>query len=551
VIAVTTHRRRWLTLATALVLTAVASAWAQVTPASAANRTFVGVSTTAAGQGYVLTADTGETYAFGQVAYRGNPTSFTGKIVGIATTADGQGYVAVSSAGQVYAFGSVAYRGNPTEFLGPIAAIAVTADGQGYVVVSSAGQVYAYGSVAYRGNPTSFTGQIVGISVTADGQGYVAVSSAGQVYAYGSVGYRGNPEGFTGQITGVSATADGQGYVAVSSAGQVYAFGSVAYHGNPAGFNGQVAGISTTADGQGYAAMSSSGQVYAYGPVVYRGNGDPVPTTPPPAPPGPPSSLRERIVARGLSQNGVTENPLGSNCNPYGPCEQWCADFVSWAWRNEGVTMPRQAAVGGLWGWATGHTRAATDRPEIGDAIVYSTTSERFAHTGIVSRVLPDGQIATVEGNAGGAVDTPRGRANVAVVVSVPHAPELAFRYGRRVYGYASPVPLPSGARTVAAAAAAPPPPSAAEAQQVPVDDLPAPPYVTAALKSPAYQHMPYRARGVKIDYTGSTKTFKVRVLVRYTTSKSRAQRVYRRFLRRYHDTGKGYVVRYRRSRRL
>jgi hypothetical protein len=471
VIAVTTHRRRWLTLATALVLTAVASAWAQVTPASAANRTFVGVSTTAAGQGYVLTADTGETYAFGQVAYRGNPTSFTGKIVGIATTADGQGYVAVSSAGQVYAFGSVAYRGNPSEFLGPIAAIAVTADGQGYVVVSSAGQVYAYGSVAYRGNP--------------------------------------------------------------------------------AGFSGQIAGISTTADGQGYAAMSSSGQVYAYGPVVYRGNGDPVPTTPPPAPPGPPSSLRERIVARGLSQNGVTENPLGSNCNPYGPCEQWCADFVSWAWRNEGVTMPRQAAVGGLWGWATGHTRAATDRPEIGDAIVYSTTSERFAHTGIVSRVLPDGQIATVEGNAGGAVDTPRGRANVAVVVSVPHAPELAFRYGRRVYGYASPVPLPSGALTVAAAAAAPPPPSAAEAQQVPVDDLPAPPYVTAALKSPAYQHMPYRARGVKIDYTGSTKTFKVRVLVRYTTSKSRAQRVYRRFLRRYHDTGKGYVVRYRRSRRL
>jgi hypothetical protein len=276
-----------------------------------------------------------------------------------------------------------------------------------------------------------------------------------------------------------------------------------------------------------------------------------VTTTPPPAPPGPPSSLRERIVARGLSQNGVTENPLGSNCNPYGPCEQWCADFVSWAWRNEGVNMPRQPAVGGLWGWATGRTRAATDRPQIGDAIVYSTTSERFAHTGVVSRVLPDGQIATVEGNSGPDVATPRGRANVAVVVSVPHAPELELRYGRRVYGYASPVPLATGALSVAPAAAPPPPPSAAEAQQVPVDDLPAPPYVTAALKSPAYQHMPYRARGVKIDYTGSTKTFKVRVVVRYSASRSRARRAFRRFLRRYHDSGKGYVVRYRRSTRL
>ena len=111
---------------------------------------------------------------------------------GISVTADGSGYGLISRAGEVYAFGSVAYHGNPTGFTGNIVGISATANGKGYAAISSSGQVYAYGTVAYHGNPTGFTGNIVGISVTADGQGYGAESSIGQVYAYGTVRYWGN-----------------------------------------------------------------------------------------------------------------------------------------------------------------------------------------------------------------------------------------------------------------------------------------------------------------------------------------------------------------------
>lgn len=43
----------------------------------------------------------------------------------------------------------------------------------------------------------------------------------------------------------------------------------------------------------------------------------------------------EQVVATARSQQGVAESPANSNCTPYRkplgrPCEQWCADFVSW-----------------------------------------------------------------------------------------------------------------------------------------------------------------------------------------------------------------------------
>ncbi len=249
--------------------------------AHADTRTFTSMSATADGQGYVLTADNGQTYAYGTIPHRGNPSGFTGRIVGIAATANGQGYASISSIGQVYAYGNTRHRGNPSGFSGEITDIAVTADGQGYIAVSSAGQMYAYGTVQHRGNPANFSGKIVRVAVTADGKGYMAVSSTGQFYAYGTVRSQRNPVNFTGDITDVSVTADGQGTVAVSSAGQLYAYGTAKAWPNPVNFTGRMVGVALTGNGQGLAAMSSSGQTYAYGTMVHRGNGDPGVTTGP------------------------------------------------------------------------------------------------------------------------------------------------------------------------------------------------------------------------------------------------------------------------------
>ena len=274
-----------------IVLAALLMALAHAGAASAATRTFTGISLVPGGIGYVAMSNAGEAYAFG-MPYRGGPRGFGGRIVSVSATANGAGYAAVSSTGQVYAYGNVVYRGNPTGFSGEIAGISVTAGGSGYVVVSTRGQVYAY-NVPYRGNAQGFTGRITGVSVTANGSGYDLVSSAGQVYAF-NTRYHANPVGFTGEIVSISTTADGSGYYAVSSAGQVYAYGT-RYLGNPTGFTGTIVGISAKADGSGYVAMSSSGQVYAYG-TPYLGNGDPgspdPPTDPPPAVNGFPPDVR-------------------------------------------------------------------------------------------------------------------------------------------------------------------------------------------------------------------------------------------------------------------
>ncbi len=42
------------------------------------------------------------------------------------------------------------------------------------------------------------------------------------------------------------------------------------------------------------------------------------------------------IVSIANSQVGYAESPIGSNCTKYGPCQEWCADFVSWVYKQAG-----------------------------------------------------------------------------------------------------------------------------------------------------------------------------------------------------------------------
>jgi hypothetical protein len=260
----------------AALLTALVIAALLITPGrgQAAGRVFSGLALTADGQGYSLTATSGEKYAFGTARSQPNPTGFSGRIVDVALTADGRGTMAVSSAGQFYAYGTARPQPNPKGFSGEIVAVALTADGQGAMAVSSAGQFYAYGTARPQPNPSGFSGRIVDVALTADGQGAMAVSSAGQFYAYGTAQPQQNPTGFSGEIIGVALTADGRGAMAVSSAGQFYAYGTAQPQQNPSGFSGRIVDVALTADGRGAAALSSIGQVYAYGSVTYHGNGD-------------------------------------------------------------------------------------------------------------------------------------------------------------------------------------------------------------------------------------------------------------------------------------
>jgi hypothetical protein len=131
--------------------------------------------------------------------------------------------------------------------------------------------------------------------------------------------------------------------------------------------------------------------------------------------------LGNRIIQRARTQLGIGETPAGSNCNPYtfffkgrgynANCspgtmaEAWCSDFANWVWLNEG------AATDGLSGWSyyfvdygARHgtlTVGPLNDPQIGDAVVWGSMSEKYGqHVGLISDVRY-GYIRVLSGNSG------------------------------------------------------------------------------------------------------------------------------------------------------
>jgi len=144
-----------------------------------------------------------------------------------------------------------------------------------------------------------------------------------------------------------------------------------------------------------------------------------------------------RIVRVAESQVGQGENPPGSDCTIYGPCEEWCSLFASWVWQHAGVPLPGSTAdygySGSLYTWAKehgGHILPPSARPSLGDAVFYGAGPNESAHVGIVVRVFPDGEIETVEGNYDGRVSRVG-----------PFQPAQATSAGEAapIYGYAQP----------------------------------------------------------------------------------------------------------------
>lgn len=141
------------------------------------------------------------------------------------------------------------------------------------------------------------------------------------------------------------------------------------------------------------------------------------------------SASGNEIVRIAESQLGHAESPLGSNCTPYGPCVEWCALFVAWVWEKAGVPLRGGTAPyaysGSIYEWAKAHESGpslaggsapgespfstampsgarvlpATATPAPGDAVLFGSGPASSDHIGIVERVLPGGQIVTIDGN--------------------------------------------------------------------------------------------------------------------------------------------------------
>jgi hypothetical protein len=404
---------------------------------------------------------------YGAAQFFGSPTQthLAAPIVAMAATPDGDGYWLVGADGGVMSYGDARYFGGAgtLHLYGPIVAMAATADGGGYWLVGEDGGVFTFGDARYYGGPTHVPEPIVGFAATPNGGGYWLVGSHGEVYAFGDASYYGSL-GATNlhnlPVVAIASSYDGGGYWVVQGGGEVVPYGDAPRLGGMRG-HPPVAGIAVTSDGLGYWLVCDNGEVDAFGDAhAFGGNNLAVPRPPisaivaDPAGPGywlldseafpvsldhPGGGAHGDIVKIALSQLGPSGG--GENyCNPYGPCEEWCALFATWVWESAGIAIPRYPFVGSVYDWAKRHTRVVpvTAQPAPGDLVLYGTgpqNANTSPHMGVVAQVWPDGEIDTVEGDAGPGPD-----GWTSVLVNGPYLPAQSyFANGMPIYGFAVP----------------------------------------------------------------------------------------------------------------
>jgi len=388
--------------------------------------------------GYWLVSADGGVFAYGGAGFYGSlgSVALQGPIVGMAATPDGRGYWLVALDGGVFAFGDAAFDGSMggVPLNQPIVGMAATPDGGGYWMVASDGGLFAFGDAAFYGSMGSvpLVSAVTGMAPTADGRGYWMVAGDGGIFAFGDAHFYGSEGGqeLNDPVVGIAPSHAGTGYLLVSTDGGIFGFGSFHFYGSLGdGYGGDpfdvppVAGITLTQDGKGYWLLEPDGWSYAFSSLGAS----------------PPAGLDSSIVSVADSQVAADPYP-GSFCNPYGPCEEWCALFATWVWQQAGVPIPSYPFTGDIFNWAAATTGVLPSDgvPQPGDAVLYGTgpwSTATSLHVGLVMQRWPDGAIVTVEGDAG-----PAPTGSLAVIINGPYLPSQSAEYnGMPVYAFAAP----------------------------------------------------------------------------------------------------------------
>jgi hypothetical protein len=375
-------------------------------------------------------------FAYGDAVFYGSLGSvkLNGPVVAMTPTPDGAGYWLVALDGGVFAFGDAAFYGSmgATRLARPIVGMAPSHDGAGYWLVAADGGLFAFGDAAFYGSmgATHLAAGVTGMAATGDGKGYWMVAGDGGVFAFGDAAFYGSmgKKPPTDSISGMAATPDGAGYWMVGNDGSVYRFGDAQDFGSASTAKplSPVASIVPTSDGKGYWLLEPDDWSYSF------------------SNPSPHSFAQSAtITSLATSQVGPDPNTAqGPFCNPYGPCEAWCALFVTWVWEHAGVPVPSIPFTGNIYSWAAAQGRVlpANAPTAPGDAVLYGTgpqSTSTSVHTGLIVEVWPDGAVLTVEGDAGPA---PTGA--LSTVINGPFLPGDSAAYnGVAVYAVAQPVP--------------------------------------------------------------------------------------------------------------
>jgi CHAP domain len=385
------------------------------------------------GKGYWLASVDGGIFAVGDAPFEGSLGNLPlqGPIVGMAATPDGKGYWLAGLDGGVFSFGDAPFLGSmgATRLNQPIVGMAATPDGKGYWLVAADGGIFSFGDAPFLGSTGAITlnQPIVGMAATPDGKGYWLVAADGGIFTFGDARFFGSwaDQNLPVPVVGLLASPDGGGYSIATANGVVLGLGDAQVFGgltlSPDAT--PVSAIIGNRSGTGYWLLDPDAWTYTFATATREGTF--------------PGSAA--IVAGAASQ--VAPDPdTGYFCNPYGPCEQWCALFATWTWRNAGIPVPAFAFTGDMFSWAArnGAVLPPTATPDPGDAVLYGTgprTVTTSTHVAIVTQVWPDGAIDTVDGDAGPGRD-----GWLAVVINGPFLPSDSLSYnGVGIYAYAWP----------------------------------------------------------------------------------------------------------------
>jgi len=385
--------------------------------------------------GYWLAGADGGIYSIGGAPFFGSVGGYTlqGPIVAMAATPDDGGYWLAALDGGVFAFGDALFYGSMggQPLTEPIEGMAATADGKGYWLVASDGGIFAYGDATFYGSKggSALNAPIAGMATTPDGKGYWLVATDGSIFNFGDAGWFGSTAGaqLKDGVVGMAPTPDGNGYWLVTWDGEVFTFGDAQNFGamgsNTPGAAVPITAIVPTPDGKGYWLLGPDAFNYSF-------------ANPPPNGTFPGSGA---IV--GAAESQVQPDPVaGDFCNPYGPCEEWCALFATWAMQRGGVPIPSYPFTGSIFYWGQQHAVVlpSTATPVPGDDVLYGSgpaTTSTSLHTGIVAQVWPDGAIVTIEGDAG-----PGDNGALAVVLNGPFLPADSDWYnGMGIYAFVQP----------------------------------------------------------------------------------------------------------------
>jgi len=339
----------------------------------------VGMGATSNGQGYIIAAEDGGIFNFGNASFDGNTytdgiTGLGGShplnapIVGMAMDPTGNGYWLVGKDGGVFNFGAAASYGSTYTYgltgLGgshplnaPIVGMAADPQGGGYWLVAADGGVFNFGSAKFYGSTYTYglTGlggshplnaPIVGIIPTPNGGGYWLIAKDGGVFDFGDAAFYGSTYtyGLTGlggshplnaPIVGGAAAPDGQGYWLVGRDGGVFDFGSAKFYGSTYTYgltglggshplNAPIVGMAADPQGGGYWLVGSDGGVFNFGDAPFEGSVPGIPTppseqpaSPPPTPTPTPASASSPALAN--PPTDLTANPYYYSICPSGP----------------------------------------------------------------------------------------------------------------------------------------------------------------------------------------------------------------------------------------